>query len=260
MAIKPPVTIPPDAPAQARKRRRTEQVAETIKSWMADSRLMPGDRLPPEPELIRDFGMAKGTIREALRLLEAQGLVQSRTGPKGGVFVAPVSEARARALLGNYVFFKDIGIGDIYQLRRMLEPELAASLAGRLAAADLAQLEAAMSRYEAPPETLEESAAQRIAELEFHELLAGFSPNPLLAFQCRFLIGLLKDLTVCRKIYRQRIPEFRRTGRAFQIRLLDAIRTGDDAAAREIMARHMETAQRVMEREEAKLRRSFLDE
>lgn len=69
---------------------RPQQVADAIKDWVMDRGLQPGDRLPSEPELIERFSMAKGTIREALRILEAQGLVKSRTGPGGGTFVHQV--------------------------------------------------------------------------------------------------------------------------------------------------------------------------
>ena len=81
--------------------------------------------------------MAKGTIREAMRVLEAQGLIKTRTGPGGGSFVHEVSQQRAKALLGNYFYFKDLTIGDIYQLRLTLEPELAATLAGKFARGNL---------------------------------------------------------------------------------------------------------------------------
>ena len=78
--------------------------------------LQPGDRLPGEAELIAHFGMSKGTIREAMRLLQAQGLVVTKTGPGGGSFVGQVSRDRARALLANYFYFKRISIGDIYKI------------------------------------------------------------------------------------------------------------------------------------------------
>ncbi|GIR38966.1 MAG: hypothetical protein CM15mP50_4770 [Rhodobacterales bacterium] len=76
--------------------------------------------------------MSKGTIREATRLLEAQGLIKTRTGPGGGCFVHEVSELRTIALLSNYFYFKNLNISDIYQIRKLLEPEVAGSLAGNL--------------------------------------------------------------------------------------------------------------------------------
>ena len=239
---------------------RPQAVADTIKEWMVAQGLEPGDRLPGEPELIRHFGMAKGTIREALKVLETQGLIRTRTGPGGGAFVDAVSEQRAHALLANYLYFKSTTIGDIYQLRRALEPELAADLAGKLSREDLARLRDAMTVYEQPPQTMEEEQVQRIAELEFHEILADLSPNPLMASQCRFLVSLLKNLAVCRKIYRRRIPEFRKQGRDYQTRLLRALEEGDGETARAVMGEHMRTAQMVMEKQEAIVQRDFFNE
>lgn len=253
-----PISQPATTPPERGGRSSAHAVAETIKAWLVERELRPGDRLPGETELIAEFGAAKGTVREAMRLLEAQGLVRSRTGPGGGHFVHEVSELRAQSLLGNYFFFQEPTIGDVYQLRRLLEPELAASLAGKLSEDALRRLELAMAPYENPPESIEESEAQRIAELGFHEVLAELSDNPLLAFQTRFLISLLKNLATCRKIYKRRIPDFRRRGRDYQARLIQALRAGDAGAARAIMKAHMQSAQLVMERQEATLPRDFL--
>ena len=239
---------------------RPQRAAAAIKDWVVERGLVPGDKLPAEAELMAHFGMAKGTIREALRVLEAQGLIRTRTGPGGGAFVNEVSEGRARALLGNYFFFQEIGISDIYELRLAQEPALAAQLAGALDDAQIAALEQVMADYATPPETIEEAERQRIAELEFHELLASFSPNPLLRFQCRFLIGLLKELTICRKIYRRKIPGLRSKGRDYQARLIRALRAGDAGAARAIMRWHMIIAQGIMLEQESIVQRNFLRE
>jgi len=54
-------------------------VSEAIKSLIRDHDMKPGERLPQEPDLIGAFGVSKGTIREALKILETQGLIQMRT-------------------------------------------------------------------------------------------------------------------------------------------------------------------------------------
>jgi len=252
----PAITPPADTPRMSRPQR----AAAAIKDWVVDRGMQPGDRLPAEADLMAHFGMAKGTIREALRVLEAQGLIRTRTGPGRGDCVNEVSEARAKALLGNYFYFNEIGISDIYELRRALEPVLVSQLAGNLAEDQIRQLEEVLAVYKEPPETIEQLETQRIAELTFHEILASFSPNPLLRFQCRFLISLLKDLTICRKIYRRRIPDFRRKGRDYQVRLIQALRAGDVGAARSIMRAHMITAQDVMRDQESIVQRQFLPE
>ena len=257
----PPATtrLKPDAAHPAR-RSRPQQVAEAIKDWVMDQGLQPGDRLPSESELIARFAMAKGTIREAVRILEAQGLVKSRTGPGGGVFVHQVSEARAAALLGNYFYFQQPSIDDIYALREVLEPELAASLAGTLSEVQLARLEAVMSDYDAPAETEAEEAAQHVASLRFHAELAEFSGNPLLRFLIRFTVRLLSEITVNRQLYSPPNRQLWESGKNYQAQLLRALRDGDRTAAREVLSAHMRNAHRLMKSQEAAVTRRFLTE
>ena len=132
---------PSSNPKPRSRRSRPLQVAEEIKDWVVERGLQPGDRLPGEAEMIARFGMSKGTIREAMRLLQAQGLIETKTGPGGGSFVGEVTRERATALLGNYFYSRDVTIDDIYQVRIALEPLLASSLAGRLSDAQLVELE-----------------------------------------------------------------------------------------------------------------------
>lgn len=250
----------PRKPATEPKRSRPARVADQIKDWVVAQRLKKGDRLPGEAEMIDRFGMAKGTIREAMRLLEAQGLVTTRTGPGGGSFVGEVSEERARALLGNYFYFKDLTVADIYQIRRALEPEVAASLAGKLSEADLAELEALVSQYAAPAATAEEEREQHVDSLKFHAVLARHSDNALLAFLIRFMAQILSDLTVYRKLYAPHNHELWESGRNHQIALIAALREGRAEDARTIMADHMATAQRFMEAQEAEVMKRFIAE
>lgn len=242
------------------KQSRPVRVAEAIKDWVVEQGLQVGDRLPSEPELISRFGMAKGTIREAMRILEAQGLVKTRSGPGGGCFVHEVSKERARALLGNYFYFKDLTIADIYQLRRVLEPELAAQLAGQLPEDILAQLEANIGAYSEPAKTLDDEREQHIASLRFHALLAAQSDNDLLAFLIDFMVNILSDLTVYRRLYSPPNIQLWANGRDYQTRLVEALRRGDAGEARQIMRNHMETAQELMEGQEAEMQRRFISE
>lgn len=238
--------------------KRTAVICEEIKDWIVAQRLKPGDPLPQERALIERFRASKGTMREALRSLEAQGLVTTRTGPGGGVFVAALEESRAMELLGNYFFFRQPSIADIYTVRCQLEPELAASLVGRLGDADYRRLEETMRVYDHPAETVGEEYRQRMAELEFHTALTELSPNPVLGFMCGFLQNLLRDLTVCRRIYDRPNPELRETGLSYQIRLIEALKAGDAESVRSIMYKHMLSAWRYMEACEAEVRTDFL--
>lgn len=238
--------------------RRPARVAEALKTWVMEQGLQSGDRLPGEAELMARFGMSKGTIREAMRILEAQGLVRTRTGPGGGTFVAEMSEETARALLSNYFYFKGLSIEDVYRLRRILEPEMAADLAGKLDREQLAKLEAAMAVYAAPATTPEEERAQHIASLEFHRMLAEMSENRLLGFLVGFIAAALSDLTVYRQLYDPPNLALWERGVSYQRDLVTALRMGDAASARRIMAAHMETAEALMKDQQAEVLRRFM--
>lgn len=242
------------------RRSRPVTVAEAIKEWVVAKGLQPGNRLPGEAELMERFGMAKGTIREAMRLLQAQGLVVTKTGPGGGSFVGEVTRDRAHALLANYFYFQNISIDDIYQVRVALEPVMAASLAGRLSADQLAQLAEIMADYEHPAENAEEERAQHVASLRFHACLAAYAENALLGFIIGFLAQVLTDLTVFRKLYSEPNRELWREGRRHQLDLLEALRAGDGETAGATMRAHMEMARRLMEDQEAVVMKRFIAE
>ena len=70
--------------------KRSDLVAQEIKRLITEKDLSPGDRLPRESELQAQFQVSKGTIREALKALEVQGLVTMSTGPSGGGTIAEV--------------------------------------------------------------------------------------------------------------------------------------------------------------------------
>ena len=255
----PPATIPSNDPRPARLS-RPARVAEEIKSWLVARKMAPGDRLPSETELIARFGMSKGTIREAMRILEAQGLIKTRTGPGGGSFVHEVSRQRAKALLGNYFYFKDLTIGNLYQLRLTLEPELAATLAGQLPEEVLQLLEENIAEYSEPATTLDEEREQHVASLRFHAILAEQAKNPLLGFIIDFMVNLLTDLTVYRRLYSPPNIELWKQGRDHQQRLVVALREGDADQARAIMSDHMETAWSLMRQQEVEMKSRFISE
>jgi GntR family transcriptional repressor for pyruvate dehydrogenase complex len=238
--------------------KRPDEICEQIKNWIVERQLQPGDRLPQEKELIQLFKASKSTVREALRALHTQGLVNTRTGPGGGAFIAALDANRAMELLSNHFFFRQPTLDDIYELRKQLEPELAASLAGKIGQGDFQRLHDKIRLYDHPAANLGEEYAQRIAELDFHNLLAELCPNPLLGFICGFLQNLLKDLAICRRIYDEPNPELRESGLHYQVQLLRALKRGNADDARAIMYQHMCAAHQYMKHCEAELTSGFL--
>ena len=238
--------------------RRTAKIVQQIKEWIVNHELKPGDRLPGEKQLIAEFELSKGTIREAMRVLEAQGLIYTKTGPGGGCFVGENNVTIATEALGNYFYFQDIHISDIYEIRKQLEPQMAVSVIGILEADDYQSMEDIMRLYSLPARNMEEEFEQRLAELDFHGVLVKKCPNKLLGFYCQFLHSMLKNLAVCQKIYTQKNPKLREQGLLYQLDLIKALRERDAKTVRKIMYDHMCFAQDYMESVEAKLTRQFI--
>lgn len=251
---------PPPAPEASqlstvlKRRKRPDIIADRIREMIVTHGLRPGDRIPHEWLLPETQEASRGTLREAQKILEFQGLVVSKTGPGGGVFVSTVGADQAIRLLDNLFLFNPPSIAEIYAIRKVLEPQLAASVAGRLSPEAFTALQAKIRLYEAEPETAEEEYRQRLAELDFHVELARHAENALLGFNCIFLVSLLRDMTVCRAIYKEPNPALREAGLHYQISLMRAIKAGDGERAAQIMRDHMEAAECYM-LERAEIRR-----
>lgn len=204
--------------------KRSDIIVAELKSRIVEKDLKPGDRLPQEKDLIDEFCASKATIRESLKTLEIQGLVTTKTGPGGGAFVTQTSVEKTMSLLSTYFYSNPLSISDIYQIRKILEPEMGASLVGGLSTAELERLRQTTTIYSSHTETAEDEFQQRLDEFSFHEVMADLCPNPLLSFNCLFMISLLKNLTICKQIYDHPNPELFEAGKYYQMALYEALK------------------------------------
>lgn len=250
----------PLAPLGERKRKRPDVIADHIRDLIVARGLKPGDRLPQEWLLQDALKASRGTLREAMKILEFQGLITNKTGPGGGAFISVVTPQQAMHLLSNLFLFKPPSIADIYAIRKLLEPELAASLAGALSDEAFAALQATIRLYEDEPRTAEEEYEQRLAELDFHAELASQCENAVLGLLCAIVLSLLRETSEFRAIYGEPNPSLRETGLHYQVRLLRAIRAGDSERARAIMFEHMTEAESYMRARAETRRRAQGDE
>ena len=240
--------------------KRSDLVAEEIKRLITDKNLSPGDRLPRESELQAQFEVSKGTIREALKSLEVQGLVKVSTGPSGGGTIVEVPLDRTLQFLQNYLFFKEVTIDDIYKVRQLLEPELAAGAVAHLTEADLEALEHSIACCD-PTSSREDLLSQRREDVNFHDILAAANPNPFLRFTCELINEMIRQLIV----FGNRTPqtEHRRFGEAnaqIHRQITVAARERDVDKVRELMTQHMADAASSVQRMKGRLQgRLILD-
>jgi GntR family transcriptional repressor for pyruvate dehydrogenase complex len=244
-----------------RAQKRGDMVVEEIKRWIGDRQLSPGDKLPKEAALQELFGVSKGTAREALKSLEVQGLVTVSTGPAGGATISEVPLERTFQLVQNYLFFRKLNVEQIYAVRRMLEPELAAGAVAYLTDAHFDALECSIHACAPAPASDAQARAQRQEDLQFHDVWASANPNALLRFMAEMINHLLRHLVTVGD--QPAHPAYRRLGDAnvaAHRRLLDAARRRDAAEVRRLMVDHIDEAGRLAAELSAAVRQRFVSD
>lgn len=174
----------------------TGSVAERLEHWIVSSRQPADARLPSERELAKRFAVSRIVIREALGRLEARGLIDVRPGV--GTFVAAIGTGRAMQSLSLYLSRREVGFEHLFEVRLALEPAMAAAaarsadedaVAAMFATVDLT--DGIVRDLAKEPDALESYAW---ADLEFHQLLAQASDNPLYDVLLAPLIDRLLDV------------------------------------------------------------------
>jgi GntR family transcriptional regulator, transcriptional repressor for pyruvate dehydrogenase complex len=217
--------------------KRGDVIADLIKRWIVEDKLQPGSRLPSEKALTEKYQVGKASVREALKSLEVQGLIRTSTGPTGGSVVAEVTETRILNHLQSFFFFKDLTAADVYEVRRAIEPQLAAHIA---VSADQQLLDRLAENVEAsrgPIETREDWKRHQQVHIQFHDLLADGATNPLLCLHCKFLNRTVRSIVRSRESARQ--MDLIRSNTIWHERILNAIAGRDAEAASRLMHEHI---------------------
>ena len=160
--------------------RGSNAVALQIQQAILSGAIRIGERLPKERDLGQFFGVSRATLREALRILEASGLIEVRRGATGGIFVSSPPVDRTGAALGALIQFGNVTPQHFTEFRLTFEMESAELAAKRATAEDIARLMAAVAnlvevanRPGVPWDTYMER------DILFHEHLAAASGNPI---------------------------------------------------------------------------------
>ncbi len=158
-----------------------EHVVEQIESAICDGALKAGERLPSEMKLKEMFDTSRGTVREALRVLEQKGLVGIKTGVKGG---ARVKEANTEAMsdsMGLLIRHKKVSLTHLAQFRTLLEGHAAEQAARAASKADIQGLKDILADIHtlvaADPDSWDEFNG---LDARFHKALARIGKNPLI--------------------------------------------------------------------------------
>jgi DNA-binding FadR family transcriptional regulator len=201
-----------------------EQILQVVRLGLVPG----GGRLPAERELAERLGISRVTLREVLKVLQDQGLVESRRGRYGGTFVVPRAETPGEDELRRR--FAEVDIEDVLRFREVLEVGAAGLCATHgLSPEQAARLREALARtHEAP------LADYRRLDTLLHLTLAELSGSPSLTAQYAAVRASVNDLLDCIPLLVRNLEHSQRQHTA----LVEAVLDGDADGAREMMREH----------------------
>jgi GntR family transcriptional repressor for pyruvate dehydrogenase complex len=170
----------------------SENISRQIRKAILGGKLIPGDKLPSENQLIKKFRVSKLTLREALRNLESLGLIETRKGKSGGIFITEVDMEKAKESFSNFLFFKNFNLKNLIEIGFILEPYVVAKAANAI---DQEGLERLGNLIEESDNILKRNISIRIQknEIEFDHIIRGSTRNPILFFILYFIESLLLE-------------------------------------------------------------------
>jgi len=208
-----------------------EILAGKLRERILSGAIAAGENLPNERELGDQTGLSRGSIREALRVLEAQGLVATKAGRNGGRVALQPSAEFLQGSIESFVRGRQIPFAQLMETKEALEPVLAALAAEHRTDRDLAALEAIGHRLASSTVASDVHAANA----EWHLAVARASHNPLLVAVAQALGPLIHDPHVADFAS----PEIRDAVMRAHARIHQAIVDRDAEAAHRRMARHV---------------------
>ena len=209
----------------------TEEIIGRVKSLLAEGKLKPGSKLPPERELAQMLNVGRPAIRQALKALAALGVIDSCVGQ--GTFVNESTEQLLAVPMDFMMLLDPITIRELFEVRKALEVELAGLAAERASEKDMARIEGI---FKSQQENLPDAEAFWGLDLEFHRAIADSARNVLFMA----ILGNLSRLMV------ESRRELLRTEHDVSLsledhqRIVKAILARNRSGACEAMLRHIE--------------------
>lgn len=210
-----------------------ELVAARIIQAIVTEKLRPGTRLPPEQVMLEMYGVSRSSLREALRILEVNGLISLRAGPQGGPIVGKADPSHFAHTMSLFLEMSNTTFAELMQARVAIEPMMARLAAEEQQTDRFGELETSLEDHRKldPTNVME---YLRVSD-EFHRVISGLSGNTILDLFGRSLSEIIREPLYAVHHPAARWSEIRREHEA----VAAAIFAGDGAKAEELMKEHM---------------------
>ncbi len=219
----------------------SQQIHRYIRKAIISGRISPGEKLPSEESLAREFHVSKTAVREALGHLLAEGLIEKRRGAMGGSFVAEGNSERILDVVTDCYRLGGLTLDEVFEFRRLVEPIVAALACENRTEADMKIL---AENLEACRKALAEGWVDRAKQVAFHGLLGQAGHNRLLTASITAAINISREFTS--KInfpYEHGQLDF-----SYNERLYQCLVDRDPEKARTLMKEHFEKSNLLLDR------------
>ena len=212
------------------RRRLYEDIVQQLHTLIRQGMLQHGARLPSERMLAEQFNVSRSSVREAIRSLELQGLVVSRRG--SGTFINTEAIETVVALLASTLTTGNETVKEIFEMRHLLEPHIAAVAATR---ADPDEVQRLADILEEQQEQLARGESGVDADTAFHFALASATHNSALVK----VVSAVEDILRLSRDRSLQEPGRAKRSLASHHQILEKVRSGEAEAARKAMEYHL---------------------
>jgi DNA-binding FadR family transcriptional regulator len=210
--------------------RRTDDVVRRLLRRIQDGKLKPGDRLPNERDLAAELGVSRPVVREAISNLAGRGVVSARGG--SGSTITALGPDRAEEALTLYLSSNKLDYRSIHEVRELIETYAAGTAARMAQPSDIQELTRLVAILGDESVDVNESAQ---ADVAFHGAIARLTGNEIFGL----ILGSLHQGLVEVREHNLALPAAHREAVRSHQAILEAIKNGDEMAARAAMAGHL---------------------
>ena len=213
-----------------RQKRTYEEITSRLHTLVKNDGLKPGDRLPPERQLAIMFGVSRNSVREAIKSLEQHGMLVSKPG--AGTFIAASGKGNLASALEDAFARERHRLSDIFELRLLLEPQIAHLAAQRVSQSELEEMQTLVREYE---KNMHEGLPVFFLDQAFHDAIAAATGNQsivLLMEQMHDLLNESRDDAL-------QSPARSANSLHDHIKILSALSERDPDRARDAMSDHL---------------------
>ncbi len=210
------------------------QIVRQIRTAIISGELIPGQALPCEHDLMKQFNVSKHTLREALCALEGMGFISIKRGASGGPIVSEIDFETARGFFSNFLHFQNFTQANLTEIRTLLEPHITYKATECMTDESFEQLQ---SIHEQCVEAIKTNQKEKLTEMEveFHVFLAKLVGNPILLIIQDFVNNILAEY----KYQFNPGDDFAEEVLKAHERILDCIKAKDPSAAAKAMYDHL---------------------